>query len=101
MGVSFRPMLLRLRGVKFTALLTAGNDAEFTLPVIQLNQTAKLALDTFDTDESKWREAFISGYYNADAARDSKVKAFSREVKKLVENGKLVKNEDGSYRNAD
>lgn len=83
------------------ACVVAANDVEFTLPTIQLNHTTKLALETFDTDESIWREAFINGYPNAEATRESRVKAFSREVKKLIDSGKLVKNEDGSYRNAD
>lgn len=77
------------------ACVIAANDADFKA-TIKLSDNRQLAVDTFNPDLDKWREAFVSSY-PSDIERASKVKAFSRELKELEKLEKVVKGEGGVY----
>lgn len=75
------------------ACVVAANDADFKLTV-KLSENQQVALDTFNPNLEVWRNAFVDGYPNTNASRDSKVKAFKRELEKLEASGMVVKDGD-------
>jgi putative DNA primase/helicase len=82
------------------ACVIAANDADFKVTT-KLSDNKQLAVDTFNSELEAWRNAFVDGYFNKNATRDAKVKAFKRELDKLEETGLAVKQSDGSYQLAD
>jgi hypothetical protein len=87
--------LISSKGKPITGACIVGSTKTFSLKIIKQSKE-DIALACFNADKKEWQKAYVATC-TAQIDNDSKKSQYRNARKNLIEDGRVLVNEDGSY----